>query len=342
MNCVGRRTFLRTLAALAGSATAATLVSGCDRPPSAPKAKVQRLGLLVPGEPRRFAEAFHEGLRQQGYVPGENLLVDVRETKGDFSRAGPLAEEIVALSPDVIVAGVPAEALAVRDAAARAGKSIPIVFSATEDPVAEGLVPALNRPGGSMTGLALPEPEIETKRLDILHQVLPSRGRVAFLADHDGMPVYARRAVELLQHACRSLDLRALFLRTDTPEALARALDMAAKSRVDAVQMIAMTPLFLNEHRYLIDFVTQHRLPTMYGDEYFVEQGGLMFYGASFVALQRKSAEQVARILRGARVADIPVERPTNYGLGINVKAAAAIGFTIPPSLMAQATTVIR
>jgi putative ABC transport system substrate-binding protein len=324
------------------SGVAASALAGCDRSPSVPKARLPRLGVLIPGEPRRYVEAFEQGLIQQGLVPGSTIVMDVRASHGDPARAAALAAELVALRPDLIYAGIRAEALAAREAVARSGTPIPIVFSAMSDPVAEGLVPNLNHPDQGMTGLALPEAELETKRLAVFNQFIRTRADVAFLGDYAALPAYMSRATTLLEESCRTLGIRALFMRTDTRAELQRALADAAAKRVDAVEMIAMSPLILNERRLLIDFVTEHKIPTMYGDEIFVEDGGLMFYGPSFASMLRKSGEQIARILRGTPMADIPVERPNIYELCVNLEAAQAIGLAIPHNLLAQATRVVR
>jgi putative ABC transport system substrate-binding protein len=278
--------------------------------------------------------AFRQGLRELGYVEGHTVILEERWAVGELARLPALAAELVQLPVDVIVAS---GASAVR-AAMGATRSIPIVIAGAADPVAEGLVTSLARPGGNVTGLAvLTGREVEGKRLELLHAAVPTAARVAVVLDSTG-----RLDPTPLRDAARALGLTLLFsTETATPEEFQRTFAAMITDGADA--LYAPETLVNARHRHLIvELAAQHRLPAMYASRDFVEAGGLMAYGPSFTALFRRAATYVDKILKGALPADLPVEQPMSFELVINLKTAQAFGLTLPPILLFQADEVLH
>ncbi|HEU4368610.1 MAG TPA: ABC transporter substrate-binding protein [Methylomirabilota bacterium] len=307
-----------------------------------PAGKVPRLGVLSPGTVPRYDDAFRQGLRDLGYIEGKNILVEYRATRGDMSRAPQLAAELVGLNVDVIFAAVQAEARAADEAARNAGRTIPIVFGPVGDPVEDGLVASLARPGGTMTGLQLLDPAFLAKQLQILKEAVPRITRVAWL-DTPGLRSsrYASTAEQAFDAAAKALGIQREPVTMNAPADVDAALAQAARSQPDAL-LVVITPIALAARRRIIEFAARQRLPAMYGDAVFVEDGGLMFYGTSFASSYRRAAVYVDRILKGARPAELPVEQPTKFELVINVKTAKALSLTIPPSLLLRADQIIE
>jgi putative ABC transport system substrate-binding protein len=278
--------------------------------------------------------AFRQGLRERGYVEGHTVSLEERWAAGELARLPALAAELVQLPVDVIVAS---GASAVR-AAMGATRSIPIVIAGAADPVAEGLVTSLARPGGNVTGLAvLAGREVEGKRLELLHAAVPTAARVAVVLDSTG-----RLDPTPLQDAARALGLTLLFsAETATPEEFQRAFAAMMRDGADALYA-PETPVNARHRHLIVDLAAQHRLPAMYASRDFVEAGGLMAYGPSFTALFRRAATYVDKILKGALPADLPVEQPMYFELVINLKTAQAFGLTLPPILLFQADEVLH
>ncbi len=326
---MNRRTCLSTI----GLLLAAPLAAEAEQ-----AAKLPRLGVLWPGAVPRYEDAFRQELRNLGYIEGQNIVIEYRDTKGDMSRAPQLAAELVRLNVDVIFAAVLPEARAAHAAARDAGRTIPIVFGPVSDPVGEGLVASLARPGGTMTGLKLYDPALRGKQLQILKEAVPRATRVAWLETPGLSP---QKSTETLESAIKALGVRSESVALTRPEGLETALAEIARRQPDAV-VVVMSPIALANRHRIVEFAARHRLPAIYGDALFVEDGGLMFYGTSFASYFRRAASYVDKIIKGTKPADLPVEQPTKYELVINLKTAKALGLTIPLSLLARANQVIE
>ena len=305
--------------------------------------RVARIGYLVTGvlaspETRVLLDAFRQGLRERGYVEGQNIVIEYRAADGKLERFPTLATELVRLQVDLIVAGNTPAARA----AQQATTTVPIVTPVMGDPVGDGLVASLARPGGNITGLTFLGPELVPKRLELLKEALPGVSRVAALW-HPG--AYAERTMrDMLQKteaAARTLGMHLQLVEVRGPDEFDRAFSTMTSARAEALIVLPSTMLF-TERRRLVDLAARHRLPAMYQLREFVELGGLMAYGASITDLVRRSATHVDKILKGAKPADLPVEQPTKFELVINLKTAQALGITIPSRLLFQADRVIQ
>ena len=301
------------------------------------EARIARIGYLtlnlVSGDPRG-REAFLQGLRDLRYVPGRNLSIEYRDAGGKPERFPALAAELVALKVDVIVAtGGTAATLAARQATT----TIPIVFPAVGDPVDEGLVTSLARPGGNVTGLSVLVPELIVKSLELLKQAVPAVSRVALLVKPDSMPDGAwkkrRSAAETAAHA---LGVNLVVVEARSPEDFDRAFADMTRARVGAACVLT-TPVFENHRRRLVELAGKNRLPTVYAFRSWADDGGLMSYGPDITDMFRRAATYVDKILKGARPGDLPVEQPTKFEFVINLKTAKALGLTIPASLLERA-----
>ena len=303
-------------------------------------AKVPRVGVLLPGsrepEYERRLDLFRQGLRDGGYVEGQDVIVDYRWAEAKLDRIPDLLAELIALKVDALVVdGTPAAV-----AAKKATQTIPIVLAIVSDPVASGLVRTLARPGGNITGMSLMTPELEAKRLELIKEAVPKARRTAVLLNPDN-PSHALRAREVQVAAPRlHLELQTAELRRATD--FERAFRTIAAGRPDAL-LVFEDPLFIPAHQTeIVEFAARHRLPTMTGLKSLVEAGGLMSFGASFAEMFRDAAAFVVKILKGAKPADLPVEQPNKFELVINLKTAKAIGLTIPPSLLLRTDEVIQ
>lgn len=302
---------------------------------------LQDQGYILPGEIPRYDAASWQGLLKQGYFEGKKIRIEIRATDGHFERAPELAAELVGLNVNVIYATPSLLVKAAQEAVRKANKPIPIVFAPEFDPVGLGLVTSLARPGGNTTGLALLDPEFDAKLLEILKETFPGLSRVAYLTNPAWYQDYFLRSKPAMEAAARAMRIRLEPFEVKTPEDLEGAFAEIARGRIEAI-VLPQTPLLLTERHRIRDFAAKHRLPAIYGDALFVEEGGLMFYGASLVNQTRRSAALVAKILRGAKPADMPVEQPTTYQLIINLKTARALGLTIPNEILSRADQVIR
>jgi putative ABC transport system substrate-binding protein len=276
-----------------------------------------------------------QGLRQLGYLEGQNIALEVRWAEGRYERLRPLVAELVRLKVDVLVVGTTPGALAAKSAT----RTIPIVMYAVGDPVGSGLMASLAHPGGNLTGLSLFNKEISGKRLEFLKESLPSISRVAVLTN-PGNPIHAVFWKET-QAAPQELGLQLQAIKIDGPEDFDDAFTAAARGRSDAL-LVFDDSLTLGYRTRLVALAVKHRLPTMYGLREFPDAGGLMSYGPSNFEMYRRTATYVDKILKGAKPADLPVEQPTKFELIINLKTAKSLGLTIPPSLLARADQVIE
>jgi putative tryptophan/tyrosine transport system substrate-binding protein len=319
-------------------------LAGALAPPLASTAQqagsLSRIGFLAPGspsEPRfpRFLQAFRQGLRELGYVEGQNIVVELRWAEGQYDRLPGLAAELVRLKVDVIVAGGPRAI----QAAKQATETIPIVMVNVSDPLTMGLVASLARPGGNITGLSLMQPALVGKQFEMLKEVVPKVSRVALL----GNPVNLNYAslVRHAQDAARALGVRLQPLEARDPGEIDHAFAAITTERAGAVIVFTDTVL-LNHRTRIADHAARRRLPTVSGASEYAEAGGLLAYGPSLADGLRRAATYVDKILRGAKPADLPVEQPTEFELVINLKTAKALGLTIPPSLLARADQVIE
>ncbi len=296
--------------------------------------KVPRIGwLMVNTSPR--SEAFRQGLRDLGYIEGQNIVIEMRNVESKVDLLADLAVELVQLKVDLIVALEPP---AVR-AAQRATKTIPIVMRSTDDPVEAGFVTSLARPGGNITGVTSISTELTAKRLELLKEVVPRLSRVAVLWDPD-LPggTFSFKDAEA---SARLLKLQLQSLEARRPGDFESAFRTATKQRAQAV-ITLRNPLIVNERKRIADLALKDRLPVIYDDRDFVETGGLMSYGTNLADLYRRAATYVDKILKGTKPADLPVERPIKFELVISLKAAKQIGLTIPPNVLARADKVIK
>jgi putative ABC transport system substrate-binding protein len=301
--------------------------------------KVYRIGILNSGSAASGAasgnvEAFRQGLRELGYVEGQNISLAWRYAEEQVEHLPTFAAELVGLPVDVLVAagGTP-----VALAAQRATTAVPIVMTNVGDPVATGLIANLGGPGGNITGLSSMSPDITGKRLELLKEVVPALSHVAVLWN----PANPSAALQLqeLQAAARALQLQVEALEVRSPEAFAPAFSVA---RGAGAVIVLGDPEF-TRHRIQITALAQRsRLPGMSVFRQFVEAGGLMSYGVSLSDLWRRAAIYVDKILQGVKPADLPVEQPTKFELVLNLQTAQALGLTIPPSVLLLADEVIR
>jgi putative tryptophan/tyrosine transport system substrate-binding protein len=300
--------------------------------------KVPRIGFLAATKPAAVAarvEAFRQGLRELGYVEEKNIIVDYRYGEGKADRERELAAELARLKVDVIVTGGPAATRATKEATS----TIPIVMAQDNDPVGNGFVASLARPGGNITGLATLAPEISGKRLELLKEIVPKLSRVAVFGTST-QPGYAQVLKET-ELAAGALKVKLQYLDVLSPEDIETAFRAASKERSDAV-LVLQAGVFSSRRPQIADLAVKSRLPAIYFQTEFVEAGGLMSYATSYTDLNRRAATYVDKILKGAKPADLPVEQPTKFELVINLKTAKKIGLTIPANVLLRADKVIK
>ena len=326
---IPRRTFL------------AMMIAGLFAAPGAvgaqPAGKVPRIGFLFYGSPGPSPEvdAFRQGLRELGYVEGQNIAVEYRFASGSVGRLPEMAAELVRLKVDIIVAPGTPQSIAAKQATS----TIPIVFAGVADAVGAGLVTNLARPGGNITGLTSIGAELGGKRLALLKEVAPKASRLAVLYN----PSDPSNALVLkeLQHSAPALGLTVHPVEVRGPGEFEDA--FASMNRVRAQALTVSAGVLTFEHRKtLASLATKSRIPVMWGHRQFVEAGGLMSYAVNFYDQLRRAATYVDKILKGAKPGDLPVEQPTKYELVINLTAAKAIGLTIPQGLLSHADQVIE
>jgi putative tryptophan/tyrosine transport system substrate-binding protein len=321
----------------------ALAVAVCGAPPGvsaqdAKTGKVARIGRLSPLSAEadaRNLDALRKGLHDLGWVEGRSFALETRFADGIADRLPALAAQLVQQRVDIIVVGSSPGALA----AMKATTTIPIVIVTTGDPVADGIITSLARPGANVTGVTALGQALNTKRLELLKGALPGVSRVGVLIN----PASAYTAAFLREKdaAARTLGLELRILESADPGGLEKALALAASERVEAV-MVQTNPMFITQRRRIVELVARHRLPAVYGEREFVDAGGLMFYGASLAGMYRDAAAYVDRILRGAKPADLPVEQPTRLELVLNLKAARGLGLAIPAAVLARADHIIH
>jgi putative ABC transport system substrate-binding protein len=301
--------------------------------------KVYRVGYLTAGSVTanpHVLEAFRQGLRDLGWVEGQNIVIEYRSAEGRFDRLPDLAAELVRLKVDVIAAAPTPAALAAKNATG----TVPIVGVSLTEPVGLGLIASLARPGGNVTGVSYSVgADIFGKDLELLKEVVPKVRRVAVLSNPDGpaQPL----TIGNIKGAARSLGLQLLLLEARAPGDFDGAFAAMARERVGAL-LVVTDPMFIPHRGRLADLVAKNRLPSIFTQRADVEAGGLMSYGPNFPDMYRRAATYVDKILKGAKPADLPVEQPTKFELVINLKTAKALGLTIPPSVLGRADQVIE
>ena len=304
-----------------------------------PEGKVPRIGWLSASSPsanRHLRDAFTEGLRDLGWLEGQNIVVEERWAEGNYDRLTRHAAELVKLKLDVIVAAGPTPVIRT---AQQATSMIPIVMAVGIDPVGQGFISSIRRPGGNITGVAWdPDPAISEKYLEFLKEAIPGLRRVSGLVDPAEANIVYRKAAK---KAALKLGLTLHEVEVGTPNELEKAFAIIRGDGAQAVFVYGSARFFLHRHQ-LIAMAAKHKLPDIYVAREIVEAGGLMSYGVSFPDLYCRAAKYVDRILKGANPADLPVEQPTKFELAINLKTAKALGLTIPPSLLLRADQVIE
>jgi putative ABC transport system substrate-binding protein len=331
MGRVQRRDFLLT----AGALLAAPLAAEAQQ-----AAKVARIGILAGNRAAspHTLEAFLQGLRDLGYVEGRNVVIEFRDAEGKPERLPTLAAELLALKVDIVFAPSTPAALATKQAT----RTVPIVFAGAADPVADGLVTSLARPGSNVTGLSNLSAEMVGKRLEQLKQAAPGVSRVAVLWHQGGSGGRTERdMLNAAEVAARSLGVQLQVVETRGSADFERAYSEMTRARADALTVLPIA-LFGFYRRRLIDLAAKNGLPAAYPAREYVDAGGLMSYGADLADLHRRAAFYVDKIVKGANPADLPVEQPTKFELVINLKTAKALGLTIPQSLLLRADEVIQ
>jgi putative ABC transport system substrate-binding protein len=301
-------------------------------------AKVPRSGYLTGATPdgqSARTEAFRQGLRELGYVEGKSVVIEYRYAEGKLDRLPALAAELVRLKVDVIVTGGGIITRPAKEATA----TIPIVMTQDDDPVGNGFVVTLARPGGNITGLSNFAPEISGKQLELLKEIVPRLSRVAVFGTSTN-PGNAQVLKEM-ELAAKAFGVKLQSLEIRDPNDIDTVFRAASKGSADAI--VALGSSVLNSHRtQVIELAVKSRLPAIYNQRLYVEAGGLMSYGVSITDLDRRAATYVDKILKGAKPADLPVEQPKKFEFIINLKAAKQIGLTIPPNVLARADRVIK
>jgi putative ABC transport system substrate-binding protein len=324
---IGRRDFITLL----GGAAAWPLAARAQH------AAVPVVGYLGTGTPAlqgQWAAAFSQRLRELGWVEGRTVAIEYRWAEGRAERFAAIAAELVRLKVDVIVTGSTPASLAAKQATSL----IPIIFAAVGDPVGNGLVASLARPGGNMTGLSQQQPDTAGKRLRLLREVVPTLRRLAILVNPENPAAALER--DEVQLAARALGLESVTFEIRRFEDIARAFELL-KGQTEALY-ICLDPL-LNANRVSLNTLSiSARLPTIHEIREFVEAGGLMSYGPNLVDMYRRAAELTDKILRGTKPADIPIEQPTKFDLVINLTTAKVLGLTIPPGMLAIADEVFE
>ncbi len=296
--------------------------------------KVHRIGVLGNNENPPW-HAFREGMRELGYVEGQNLTIVYRWSDGFTERLLPLAIDLVGQRVDLIVAS---GTQAIR-AAMRATSTAPIVMATVAYPDKLGLVASLARPGGNVTGLSNVGPELNAKKIELLKELAPRASRLAVIFNPSS-PVEAFVLPELTA-AAQAADVEILPVAVRNPDEFPSALSALLDRRPDALLAVG-NPVNFRSRQLIADFALEHRLPSVYQERMFVQAGGLLSYAPSFIEMFRRAATYVDKILKGARPADLPVEQPTQYELVINRRTARALGLSIPPSLLLRADQIIE
>jgi putative tryptophan/tyrosine transport system substrate-binding protein len=301
---------------------------------------IHRIGILLPesaptAEARGLLGAFRQGLKEMGWVEGQNIAFEYRSADGKEDALPKIAGELVQLRLDVILAeGTPAI-----QAAKDATQSIPIVMAVSNDPVASGFIASLNRPGGNVTGLSVQSLELAGKRLQLLTEIVPRLARLAVLSNPTN-PSHAL-GVQEMRAAAQSFGIELHVMEASAPDKLDSTFAKVAAERADSLVVLG-DGMFFGQYRRIVALTTGSHLPTLFPEKEVAEAGGLMAYGPSIPASFRRAAAYVDQILRGAKPADLPVEQPTKFELAINLKTAKSLGLSVPQTLLVAADEVIE
>ena len=314
--------------ALAG--LAATTLASAQHP-----ARIGRLSPLSAEADAPNLEAFRKGLRELGWVEGRTVALETRFADGHADRLRALAADLVGRGVNLILTGSSAGALAAKSVTS----TVPIVMVTTGDPVADGIVASLARPGGNVTGVTALGQVLNVKRLELIKEAVPGVTRVAVLVNP--VSYYTPGIIRDRQKAAEALGLDVRIVEATGPAGYEKAFAAMEADRIRAV-MVQTDPAFITDRRRIVEQAARHRIPAVYGEREFVDAGGLMFYGASLATMYRDAAVYVDKILKGARPADLPVEQPTKLELVINARTAKALGIAIPPAVLVRADQVVE
>ena len=306
--------------------------------PTSSNAKIPRLGILMPSNSSANLPAFEQGLQALGYIEGQNITVERRYGDPRGERLRELASELVDLKVDVILAWSTSVALA----AQQATSSIPIVAAVMADPVNDGLVASLARPGRNITGTTFLGPELVSKRLQLFKEVIPNLSRVAALWQPHA---YSERTMDSMskevKNSAQKLGMQLQFVPAGSPDELPAAFSVITEQRAEAF-IVFPSPMLFNQYKRIVAFAASRRLPAMYQAREFVDAGGLMSYGANLAELFRAAAPFVDRIIKGAKPSELPVEQPTRFELVVNLKTAKDLGLTITREFLLITDDVIE
>jgi len=300
--------------------------------------KIPRIGVLLPGAPAawsRRTKAFLDGLSELGYVEGKTIAIEWKWGDDQFDTLSGLAADLVRSNVDVIVTGGTSATKALKTAT----QTIPIVMAIVGDPVAAGLADSLARPGGNATGFSIVAPELGTKRLDLLKEIVPNLSSIAVLSNAKNPQ--SKIEMKEMQTAAQAMALQLHSAEISTEVGLEDA--FVAMNKASAQALILLTdPILFSQRKRTVDLAAQYKLPAVYFYSGFVEEGGLMSYGPSDVDLFHRAAGYVDKILKGAKPCELPVEQPTRFELIFNLKTAKSLGLTVPPKLLLTADEVIE
>ena len=330
---VNRREFIRAFTALLGSSLLCVPWRAGAQPQNAPR----RIGVLLAAwSPEgKEAQAFRQGLAEAGYAVGRDVIIEWRWAEGDYGRVPELAAELVRSRVEVIVTDTTIGTHVLQ----RVSSTIPIVMATIADPVGAGFAASLAHPGGNITGNTTMIAEVSARRLRLLKEAFPAVVRVAVLWNRD--TPYTSRVIEALKAEAASLSIELVSMGIRRPEEIAP--ELSALSEVRAQALFVVGDAMFNAHRSnIIKLAAKARVPGIYGFRVYVEEGGLISYGPNFLDLFRRSAGYVDKILKGAKPGDLPIEQPIQFDLVVNLKTAAALGLTIPESILSRADEVIR
>jgi len=325
-----RRTFLGTLAAGLFAGQVASEAQQAGRP-----ARIGRLSPSLAETDAPLLDAFRKGLHELGWIEGQTFTIEDRFAEGKPDRLPNLAADLVRQRVDVILAGSHPAALAAK----KATTTIPVVMVTTADPVAGGLVANFARPAGNLTGVTGLGQVLSAKRLEVLKEAVRVLSHVAVLTNPAS--AYTGPFLKEREGIARQLAMQLRVFEADAPEGLRTAFAAMARGRAGAL-MVLTDIMFITHRRAIVELAARHRLPAVYGEREYVNDGGLMCYGANLEAMYRRAAFYVDRIINGARPPDLPIEQPTKFDLVINLKTAKALGLTIPPALLQRADQVIE
>ncbi len=299
--------------------------------------KVPRIGFVLGGSPGADSrvEAFRQGLRDLGYIEGKNIAIEWRFAEGKEDRVPKLAAELVHLNVEIIIT----DGTNVTRAAKNATKTIPIVMASDADPIGNGFIASLARPGGNITGLTNLLTDLSGKRLEILKEAIPGISRVGVIWNPENPSSVS--AFKETQVAAQGLAMQLQSLEVRGPDDFEGAFQAATKRQARALSVVSDSLMFSNRKR-LLELAAKYRLPTMHTQSLWVEAGGLMSYGTYFPDLWRRAAIYVDKILKGAKPEDLPVEQPMKFEFVVNLKTAKQIGLTVPPNVLARTDKVIK